>query len=132
MATSSRMAVMRLNPSSLTSNSYDSWSDEWLGFNTPEDLEAGTEVRLLDLVGIKFNYVELCKSVKKFSCGAYNLSDENIGTTLTVELRLFNPDPADVDDPNTNNEDETLKYVVVSSHTYTFGAVQEANKITTD
>ena len=110
---------------------YDSWSEEWLGFKLPVDATAGQEFRLLrDAAGINFTYEMLCDLVKVFDCGVFNLSEENIGTKMTVKLCLF--EPADPEVTNPNDEEETGKVIVVSTHVYELEAVQETNKDITD
>lgn len=100
---------------------YTFWSQDWLGFTSPIDIEAGQELRLLkDSKGIFINYEELCRDVKVFNCGAYNLDNANIGTTMTVELRLYET----TGDPNTDSgskNEETGKFVTIGSYDYTFG-----------
>ena len=72
--------------------SYDSWDNgAWIAFLIDKDLQAGESVQLLSNAGVTVNYTELCTNVVAFDCGAFNFADENIGTTMTVELRLFNP-----------------------------------------
>lgn len=53
-----------------------------------------------------FTYEGVCELVKIFNCGAYD-DGTNAGTTMTVELCLFNPD---------NSGD----YIVVYTYRYTF------------
>ncbi len=53
-----------------------------------------------------FDYTDICETVKLFNCGAYD-DGTNAGTTMTVELCLFNPD---------NSGD----YIVVFAYRYTF------------
>ena len=109
---------------------YDSWSSEWLAFHLPKDAVAGESFRLLNDVahGIKYNYVELCEIVKVFRAGVYNLADENVGKSITVELRLYEPVAEDIPLTNTNYEGETGNFVTVLTEEYTLGPVQESNK----
>ena len=68
---------------------------DWISFKAPQDIEAGVEIHLLrDLLGQEIPYYAICRDVNTFECGATNLSDENIGTTMNVQLRLTNPDDA--------------------------------------
>ncbi len=79
----------------------------WIGFgmsdikngNESVDLKAGKTVRLLDTAynytgnpDFHMNYAAICGYVKEFSCGVANLSDENIGKTITVRLFLYELD----------------------------------------
>ena len=117
---------------------YTAWSDDWLAFTAPaiedfdgdgefDGIKAGTAIRLLyDAKGILINYQELCSIVKEFHCGAFNLSEENIGTTLTVELRLYETkNIADSEYGNTWNE-ETDFYYTMGVFNYTFDSVTTA------
>ena len=99
---------------------YNFWSLDWLGFKTPVDVNPGDTIRLLkDSKGIYINYEELCRDVKKFECGAFDVDGQNAGTTLTVELRLYETkEPADTL-TNTVNE-ETGVYKTIGVFTYTF------------
>lgn len=56
--------------------------------------------------------VELCNSEDDgFYCGAYNYLSENVGKSITVELRLYQPD---------ENGEKTEKYVVCDERVYEF------------
>lgn len=93
----------------------------WWAFKLPEDTAKGTSFRLLkEAAGIQFNYVELCELVKVFNCGAFNYDNANVGKSITVELRLYEPDPDTVANNNTNNEGETGEYITIASYDYTF------------
>jgi hypothetical protein len=82
---------------------------------------ANTEIRLIDLLlrGGSINYKELGEFVQQFKCGASMLKDSVIGTTLTVELRLY--EVTDKADSNTNSwNEETGEYLTVCTYRYTF------------
>lgn len=73
---------------------YGSWG--WLGFLANDELfnkfgieklEAGETYNLLESYGINIDYENLCESVKNFNCAAW--ADNAAGTTMTVELRLY-------------------------------------------
>ena len=88
--------------------SYDSWDNgKWIAFMIGSDLAAGENFQLLASANVTVNYTELCTNVISFDCGASNLASENIGTTMTVELRLINPNDA-------------TDYIVINSTSYTF------------
>ena len=119
---------------------YTFWSESWLAFTAPaiedfdgdgefDGIKAGTSIRLLyDAKKILINYEELCRDVKEFHCGAFNFSEENIGTTLTVELRLYETkDIADSEYGNTWNE-ETGFYYTMGVFNYTFDSVTTATR----
>ena len=77
---------------------YSAWCDalvdgDWIAIEADTDIAAGQEVRLVkDGVGAIVNYEELCEygnDGKGFQCGLINYSDDNVGTTITVELRMY-------------------------------------------
>ncbi len=91
---------------------YAAWSTDWVAFNNPNALAAGESVRLLEFAGGVINYAELCNYVKEFKCGA-NDNGNLPGTTLTVELRLYEATGANI-------TDETGNYIVIGKYSYTF------------
>ena len=104
---------------------YDSWSDQGIGFKTPMDYDPADPdskpIRLLGTAGISMTYAEICNIVKNFQCGAFNLSDKNIGTTMTVELRLYKTEGSTVGGAY---DGETGEYITVGSYAYTFANTQ--------
>ncbi len=107
---------------------YAYWCDahnngQWLAFAIPENVAANTPVRLLETAGITMNYEELCLFVKNFQCGAVDLTGENAGTTMTVELRIY-----EVEEPSESNGNswnvETGVSEVFGVYTYTFGGMK--------
>ena len=93
--------------------------NNWVALMSSEVMPANTEIRLIELLlnGGSINYKELGEWVKQFKCGASALDDSVIGTTLTVELRLYEVK----DNHNSSSvEDETGEYVRVCKYTYTF------------
>ena len=118
---------------------YEVWCDalndgRWVALTAGEDIPAGTEIRLVEGMGggaITVNYKELCQysyilndatgeyePTKGFQCGAADLTGENAGTTLTVELRLYEVENAD-SDTGSHNE-ETGEYITVGTFTHKF------------
>lgn len=95
---------------------YGGWN---VGFNAPIDIKAGEPLRLLGAVDINMNYEELCRDVVNFTCGAFNLDDANDGTTMTVELRLYEVEEPSAENGNSWNV-ETGKYITVGQYEYTF------------
>ena len=90
-----------------------------LGFLIPQDAVPGVEYRLLKDVsgrGIQFSYESICSDVGEFMCGVFNLDEQNVGTKLTVELRLYELQGDTMN--NENNEDETGHYVVAARTVY--------------
>lgn len=99
---------------------YESWCEahtggNWLGFELPDDVAAGQPVRLLGSAGITANYEELCLMVQEFSCGVADVGYANAGTTMSVELRLYETYKDD-----TNSTQENGNSLVVGSYSYTF------------
>lgn len=92
---------------------YASFSSDWIYFDAPIDIPANLEIPLLDTVtngGMSnWTYKQICEGVQKFACGAYNNEIYNVGTTMTVELRLTNPQDAN-------------DYKVIGTYSHTFKA----------
>ena len=98
---------------------------DWIALTGAEDVPANTEIRLLydGMGGASINYEEICEYANDgigFLCGAADLTGENAGTTLTVELRLYETtgDPATEDGPK---NEETGVYKTIGKFQYTFG-----------
>ena len=89
------------------SGQYDKFFAYWVAFEVPTGkddngnalIEAGKFYPLLGSVtggGVSnWTYTEICEGVGTFNCGALDEQGLNAGTTLTVQLRLINPDDAD-------------------------------------
>lgn len=60
-----------------------------------QTVEDGERVRLLDSMGFSMTYGDVYDMVVRFNCGARAAKPEAYGTTMTVELRLYNPDNAE-------------------------------------
>jgi len=95
-----------------------------IGFPVPEAIPANTKVPLLSFIGLGFTYAGIRNQVQVFTCGAFNYSTENVGKTMNVELRLF--DPTVFDEPS-KIMDITLWKEGINTHlitniTYTFDA----------
>lgn len=119
---------------------YDLWSENWVDIDSSylenilgrNVLKKGEEIRLLGEVGKAFNsgnpiyinYAELCAGIQQFDCGAYNKADENIGKTMTVELRIYETEEPSAENGNSRNV-ETGRYVTIGSFNYTFDSVAE-------
>lgn len=91
----------------------------WIGLQSNSEIKAGEEIRLVStlLNGTTINYEELCQYIPEFKCGAVNLNG-NSGTTITVELRLYE---IKADATSTNTVDaETGDYIVIGTYSYTF------------
>lgn len=104
----------------MLSGQYESFYDKWVAFEVPVgQIEANTFYPLLGYVtggGVSnWTYVEICEGVGTFNCGALDKNDLNAGATMTVQLRLINPE----------NTEETI---VVRETKYTFPAAQAANQ----
>lgn len=105
---------------------YDFWGMDWVGFeafdvdssDAVDGIPADMACRLLEGKGVYINYLELCRDVKNFNCGVFNNDPANVGTTITVELRLYEVENDDQDTGSHNIE--TGNYIVVGTYTYTF------------
>lgn len=98
---------------------YDAWctfnNDRWIALTADVDIAAGETIRLVESMGSAFavTYEMLCEYGNDgigFLCGAKDLTGENQGTTLTVELRIH----------EVVSGVETGNYVVAGRYTYTF------------
>ena len=102
-------------------------NDNWVLLSSSDVIPAGTEIRLVQILGnggITVNYENICEFGNDgvgFMCGATDLTGENVGTTITVELRLYETTKAPDATSGTANE-ETGNYEVVGTYSYTFGA----------
>ena len=91
---------------------YEGWGyDLKVGFRYPEALGAGQKVSLLNLADFSLNYNEIVNVVQEFTCGVWNESPDNFGTTITVELVIWDPD-------------DVTKEHVVTTESYTFKGPQ--------
>lgn len=105
---------------------YDFWSESWLAFSNPNAVKAGEEIRLLggvaaDIVNkeIFLFYYQLVTPIQKFQCGAYANNPALSGTTMTVELRIYETVPKAESQNNSENE-ETGHYETIGTFSYTF------------
>ena len=106
---------------------YKEWcqhnNDNWVALTSSEDIPANTEIRLVEQMGVAVNYEEICRYGNDgigFLCGAADLTGANAGTTITVELRLYETEAPSEDNGNSKNV-ETGYYEVVGTFTHTFG-----------
>ena len=101
----------------------------WIAMELPEDATAGTTYFLMSQ-GFQGQFtityetlLQACRTIDGtrdyFNCGTYNLSEENIGKSITVELRLY--------ENNERNErgERTAKYILCSEITVEFSCVAE-------
>lgn len=108
---------------------YDAWCSliggDWIALvNEGAVIDAGTEIRLVELLGATVNWEEICNygnDGKGFQCGAVDLTGVNAGTTITVELRIYETTKAWDDTSGTANT-ETGEYITVGTFKYTFAA----------
>lgn len=66
--------------------------ENWAKFSLP-DFAANDKVRLLNMNDMVYGVI--LDMVVRFNCGARAAKPEAYGTTMTVELRLYNPDNAE-------------------------------------
>ena len=104
---------------------YEAWcgNNGWVVLsNEGETITAGQEIRLVELLGTTVNYNEICQYGNDgvgFLCGATDLTDANAGTTITLELRLYET-TIDPSNPSGTANTETGEYEVIGKYSYTF------------
>ena len=85
-----------------------------LAFLNPEVIAAGDEIPLVRAIAVAtgngamgetLNLSDIATFVHTFTCGVFNLSEDNVGTTMTVELRIWNKD-----DPTQKHNCGTVDY----------------------
>ncbi len=83
----------------------------WIAIPVP----AGNYTDAVGLLGMvssggisNWTYADIVAGVNTFMCGVVNTNNANAGKTMTVELRIMNPE-------------DTTEYIVISKTTYTFG-----------
>ncbi len=106
-----------------------------VGFILPYDLKAGEEIRVMELVlsvgadmtGVGSIPYSLVAELQQFTCGPIDVGYRNAGTTMTVELRLYElvDDFVSLNDPYTYQE--TGNYYVLQKVEHTFCADPNAN-----
>ncbi|MBO5355401.1 MAG: leucine-rich repeat protein [Clostridia bacterium] len=118
---------------------YNAWcqynDNKWIALVSPEDIAANTEIRLVNSMGgggITVNWEELCNYGNDgigFQCGAVDVDGSNEGTTITVELRMYEtyPEGQCPEDHNGHKSKncETGNYITVGVFTHTFGGDYE-------
>ena len=89
-----------------------------VAFLNPMEITANQDIYLLaTALGLdnNFHYYEVADIVQSFDCGAFNLSDANVGKTMTVKLVIFQRD-ADGNPINVKTiDEESYKF---EAHTY--------------
>lgn len=105
---------------------YDNYSNEWVGFGLPFNMEKNQEFRMLNTAYqatnnevFRMNYAAICGWVKSFYCGIANLSEDNIGIKAVVTLKLYEVD---------ENGEETGRDVTICSSTVSFTNYQINNR----
>lgn len=106
--------------------------DVWVAMESDETISAGTQIRLVELLGVTVNYEDICKwgnDGTGFLCGIHAAVDQDnkalaAGTTITVELRLYEvpekgacANGGGCNHPGT--ECETGEYIVKGTYTFT-------------
>ena len=117
---------------------YKEWcqynSDYWVALASDAMILANTEIRLVEVLGATVNYEELCRYGNDgigFLCGASDQNFANVGTTLTVELRLYET-TADPSTPNGPKNIETGEYMTIATYKHTFQKkINTAEKLAT-
>ena len=100
------------------------YNGQWLGFGLPNIKATDEPVRLLKTMFEMYNnpdfnmpYIAILAIVQEFGCGVTNLSNDNVGTTITVELCIY-----DYDD-----QGKQIDRIVCGTYQYTLGEVSQAN-----
>ena len=97
---------------------------KWIALIPDTDVDANTQIRLMELMGVTGNYEELCDWIPEFLCGAKDLDGSNSGNTLTVELRLYETyseeECLEKFGYKSKNE-ETGEYITIGVFEHTFG-----------
>lgn len=84
----------------------------WIGLTADQVITANSKIRLVGEAGLTVNYKEVC-TFKDFYCGAMDITGENAGTKITVELWLFEATGGSIDS-------ETGEKIKVGTFTHTF------------
>ena len=91
------------------------FAGKWLGAKSTDDFKAGNEIRLLkDAVNFIVTYEEVC-GFRDFYCGLGDLTGENAGTKITIELRIYEATGASF-------STETGKYITIETVEYVIGS----------
>ena len=103
----------------------------WVALTSDEDIAAETEIPLVETMAWPVHYsdiVEFGTDGIGFRCGAVALDDSIIGTTITVELRIYETEAA-WDDSSASSV-KTGKYITIGEFKYTFTkAVENADEL---
>lgn len=110
---------------------YDNpWTgDNWVVVtNNGFEVKANEPLRLLANTLGYINYEELSQLTEGFHCGAFDINDALVGTTMTVELRLYETTA----DPFTGQGDKNVEvgedaYIVIGKYTHTFAPTAVSN-----
>lgn len=99
--------------SSSTTGIWGAYSNMCFGIALPA-FEAGQTQGMLSSVGMEWSYESIVNTVTAFGCGTVNLSEDNYGTTISVELRIA-PTAADLTTPG--------HYIMVNKYDYPYTSV---------
>ena len=108
-------------------NCNDGGISGWHGFLVGSDLGTNSVLQLKGSFASSLAYGKLCETVREIYCGAFNLSENNIGTKMTVSLRLYEKE----------NGVETGSWVTLASYSHvfkktaSFQSVGQSNEIDT-
>ena len=115
---------------------YKEWcighDNNWVAMIENENVAANTEYRLVENLDTTVNWRDICRFGNDgigFLCGAKDLTGANAGTTITVELRIYEvPDQGECGIPGCTHpyqdcETENGKVITVGTFTYTFPKV---------
>ena len=71
---------------------YGKYGNYEVAFVYPDDITAGQSIRLVEGSGLgSWTFGDIYSTVSPFTCGAFNLSDDNrnVGKNMTVELVIW-------------------------------------------
>ncbi len=104
----------------------------WISFTNLDAIEAGKEIRLLDLFGYKMNYYELCTLVKEFKCGVTDINGVLDGVNFTVKLNMYQTKPYTDSNTTWNDEVEGAEPITSNEVTFELGSMRQYVASVTD
>lgn len=95
---------------------YDAFSEDWVAFSNPVAVDGETYIPLLLLVSNGWTYEDIVSGVGTFNCGVKDVNGSlaTNGVIFTVQLRLVDPNAADLQNPVEG------EYIVIDEVSYNF------------
>ena len=119
---------------------YHEWcqynGNNWVAMvNDGLDVTAGTEIALVEALGANVHYIDICRYGNDgigFLCGVADLTGENAGTTITVQLCLYET-TADPNGSSASTEKvDGVQPIVIGEFKYTFPEAENNGFVVTD